>query len=701
MVRSAVKPDGTHAVPRTRPHLNQIMVGLVLLSMGILIVYMYRIIDDLHNEQKDLRGQIVAMANREWPHLLSHPGSDKFLESKDEAVARSGQSNRFAKTMGSYEESRRPVEHIVEEVHPGYMAAFEVPRGDPESKRRLAGFYTIGTAAGVGCYEVADAATTTYDVSSATACSSNSCPDCFITPGTVSQDMTITINSCSSAQWIRSTTRTGIWEYKFINTHATYTMSITDNSGIGITYKVPPQSHVTAWCAASSGTADRLRFPSTTVPTLSVDSGFTLSAGAFDASASSGAFDTSSGTVTLRGNTVVNGANTFATGTGTVSLNGATTVADSTAFNVGATAGSGGVATFYGQVIIGASGNGQSQSLMLYGDFTQADDGDGTAKNFATATGTVTINGDISQASGKSITQSGAGAITSGSGAVQLNGAVTITGSNTFTSGTGTVTLKGNTLVDSTNTFTVGTAGSAGATILYGTLTVGDSTGAAATTLYGALTQNDVGGTPSTITSGTGAIALNGDVDVADSKYLHMLATSSGTFQTGVGTVTLNGNTQIASTRTFTTGSGAVSLQGATTVAQGIQFNVGTGPGNTGNAVLYGPVVIGSSNTNAASRQLTLNGHLVQNDDLDGTASQITSGTGTAAFNGDVTVAFNKDLTMSNTGTGTFTTGTGAVTLNGATTVSTGNTFTITDQGSAIQCNQPDTAASDLCKASR
>ena len=33
--------------------------------------------------------------------------------------------------------------------------------------------------------------------------------------------------------------------------------------------------------------------------------------------------------VTLRGNTVVNGANTFATGTGTVSLNGATTVADS------------------------------------------------------------------------------------------------------------------------------------------------------------------------------------------------------------------------------------------------------------------------------------------------------------------------------------------------------------------------------------
>eukprot|EP00435_Cladocopium_sp_Y103_P043362 s348_g12.t1 len=80
---------------------------------------------------------------------------------------------------------------------------------------------------------------TTYDFSSASACSGNTCPDCFITPGTVSQDMTITISSCSSAQWIRSTTRTGIWEYKFINTHATYTMSITDNSGIAITYKAP------------------------------------------------------------------------------------------------------------------------------------------------------------------------------------------------------------------------------------------------------------------------------------------------------------------------------------------------------------------------------------------------------------------------------------------------------------------------------
>eukprot|EP00438_Fugacium_kawagutii_P008283 Skav201022 [mRNA] locus=scaffold604:36910:43582:- [translate_table: standard] len=67
MARASVKPEGTHAVPRSRPHMNQIMVGLVLLSMGVLIIYMYRIIDDLHNEQKDLRTQITKMATREWP----------------------------------------------------------------------------------------------------------------------------------------------------------------------------------------------------------------------------------------------------------------------------------------------------------------------------------------------------------------------------------------------------------------------------------------------------------------------------------------------------------------------------------------------------------------------------------------------------------------------------------------------------------
>ena len=67
--------------------------------------------------------------------------------------------------------------------------------------------------------------------------------------------------ACSSAKWIRSASRSGagrlgdqlrethksaggaeacwlqVWQYTFINLHGTYTVSVTDNSGSGITYK--------------------------------------------------------------------------------------------------------------------------------------------------------------------------------------------------------------------------------------------------------------------------------------------------------------------------------------------------------------------------------------------------------------------------------------------------------------------------------
>eukprot|EP00913_Durusdinium_trenchii_P016448 g15462.t1 len=618
MVRAA-KVDGT-TVPRSRPHLNQIMVGLVLLAMGTLIVYMYRIIDDLHKEQQDERlGQ--------GPTCVPRVASEKFLDSK-------GEPQRFAKT----------------------------------EKRRLAGFFTTGTAAGVGCFEVADSATTTYTVSSATACNSNACPDCFITPATVSQDMTITIAACSTAQWIRSTTRTGAWEYKFINTHATYTMSITDNSGSGITYKVPPQSHVTGWCTASLGTNDRLYFPSTTLPTLSVDSGLTLSAGAFDASASSGAFSTSSGTNTLNGNTVINGAGTFSTGTGNVGLNGNVLIADSMTFTVGS-AGSGGAAAFYGTVAIGASGvAGQGRTLTHL-----------------------------------TMTNTGTGAFTTGTGAITLNGATTITGSNTFTTGLGNVELKGATTVADSTAFTVGSAGAGGTTTLYGAVVVGDSTGAAAVTVNGNIAQADVGATQTTFTTGTGAVSLNGDVAVASGKNLHMASGGAGTFQTGTGTATIYGNLQISGSKTFTTGTGAVSLQGTTNVADGVAFSVGSN-NNGGLAQFFGQVIIGSSRctANGASTQLDLYGDFVGHDDLDGTAKTFATATGTSTFNGDVAIAFNKDLTMSNTGTGTFTTGTGAIALNGDVTIAAGKTLTVTDYTNAIQCNLASTAPGDtFCKASR
>ena len=59
--------------------------------------------------------------------------------------------------------------------------------------------------------------------------------------------------------------------------------------------------------------------------------------------------------VTLRGSTVVDGANTFTSGTGDVNLNGNTAIGASKTFTVG-TSGSGGATTIYGQVTVGGSG---------------------------------------------------------------------------------------------------------------------------------------------------------------------------------------------------------------------------------------------------------------------------------------------------------------------------------------------------------
>jgi len=685
MARSAIsaKDGPTHSVPRSRAPVNQMMVGVVLLSMGVLIVYMYRIIDDLHREQQDLRGQLMQLAKD-----TAHAGSEKFLR-KDEPgdfFAHSGAQAR-----------RRP---HVEEIFPGHMAAFE----DAEEKRRLAGFMTTGTSAGVGCFEISDAATVSIDVSSTSACNSNVCPDCFITPATVSQDITLTIQACSSAQWIRSTSRSGVWVYTFINTHATQTVSVADNSGAGITYKVPAQSYVTAYCAASLGTGNRLNFPSTTLPTLSVDSGLTLSAGDFDASASTGAFKTSSGAVTVNGDTTISGAKTFTTGTGNVGLNGATTVADSTTFTVGS-AGAGGTTTLYGNTVVGDTGSGNGASITLNGNFAQADV-TGSTSTFSTGTATVSLNGHVEVANNKNLhmTNTGSGTFQTGTGTVTLNGATTVSSANTFTTGTGAVTLNGNTAIADSMTFTVGSAGAGGASTLYGNLVVGStaSGGGATTTVNGNFAQGDVtGASVSTFSTGTGAISLNGDVEVATGKNLHMVATSSGTFQSGTGTVTFNGNTQLSGSTTFTTGTGQINLNGATQVADSTPFSVGSISAG-GTTQLFGAVIVGSGSANGASTSLDVYGDVTFHDDQDGTAKTFASATGAVTFNGDIGVAAAKNLIMANTGTGQFQTGTGTVTLSGDTTVSSGKTLTVATYTNVIQCSHASgETGSTYCRASR
>lgn len=649
------------------------LLALVLIAlMATVIAYMYRTIDRLHRDQQEMRVQLVSLQNGEMRH--------EFLESREPREPRVPQhgSDFAAQRLGGL-----------------------VSSGGPP--RKLSSF-TVGTTLGVGCFQISDAAAAGYDVSGSN-CNSNACPDCFITPSTVSQAIVLTVSSCSSAMWARSQTRAGAWAYTFINTSPTYTMSVTDNSGSGITYKVAVNSHVLAFCASSQGTSNRLHWPSTTLPTLSVDSGLTLSAGNFDASSSSGTFKTSTGVNTLGGNTIQSGSKSFATGTGTVSLNGATTVADSTTFTVGSST-AGGASQFFGSVTIGGSASGASVSTTLYGSFAQNDDASGATKTFSTASGANSFNGHIAVASGKNLimSSSGAGALTTGTGVVTINGNTLISGSNTFATGSGTVSLNGATTVAASTTFTVGSSAAGGASQFYGPVTIGGSASGASvsTTLYGSFSQNDdASGSTKTFSTATGAVSLNGDIAVASGKNLAMVSTGAGAFTSGTGVVTLNGNTIISSSKTFATGTGSVSLNGATTVADGIPFSVGS-LGAGGISQFFGSVQIGGSSGTGYSRNLNVYGSVSLNNDADGTLSTFSTATGGVSLNGDVAVATNKHLLMSNTGTGTFQTGTGPISLNGDTTIFGTHTFMITAYSNALACNH---AAGDVgntfCKASR
>ncbi|CAE8601991.1 unnamed protein product [Polarella glacialis] len=655
------------------------------MSMAFLIVYMYQVIDGLHREQQGLHREQQGLLREQHEmrtQISQLAGSDQYP---------SGSSNRLVtqQVRPEFLEARRFGPEVGLRTLEGADTFAEAER------RKLAAIFTTGQTAGVGCYELDDAAVNTIDVSSLTGCNSKVCPDCFVTPATLSQGTTLTIQACSGAQWVRSTTRTGIWVYTFINTHATYTVTVVDNGG-GVTYKIPAGSFVTAYCASALGTTNRLYFPSTDLPTLTVDSGFTLSAGAFDASSSTGAFTTSSGTVTLSGNTAISGASTFVTGTGAISLNGHTTVGPSApkTFNVGVS-GTAGATSLFGALTVGDTSN--TAATAVYGTFLQTG-----AYTFGTGTGTITLNGHTTVATAKNLhmTAGGAGTFQTGTGSATLNGDTTISGSGTFTTGSGVVQLNGDTTVgpSASRTFTVGVSGTAGATTLYGSLTVGDSSNNAATTLVGSFVQSGL----NTFATGTGTISLNGDTTVASAKNLQMAAGGSGSFQTGTGSVTLNGNTQISSSNTFTTGTGAVELSGTTLVTAGKTFTVGsaiTAAAGTNNVQLFGDVFIGGSTTGQGT-SLTIYGNVAFTND--GNPKTFTSSHTTHTFDGDIGIGAGYDLTMAGTGAGTFTTGTGTVQINGATTIASGKTFTALDAGpNAMKCAADNLQSNLYCRASR
>jgi len=196
-------------------------------------------------------------------------------------------------------------------------------------------------------------------------------------------------------------------------------------------------------------------------------------------------------------------------------------------------------------------------STTIYGDFSQNDDGGGTAKSFSTATGDNLLNGHTTVANNKDLhmTSTGSGTFQSGTGTVALHGNVNIAGAKTFTSGTGQVSLAGAVQIADNTPLSVGSPGQGGITQMFGTVEIGGNTLGTSTGLdvYGNVRfLDDISGAPRTFSTGTGAVALNGDVTVATDKNLHMTDTGTGTFKTGTGPISLNGDVTVKAASDFT-----------------------------------------------------------------------------------------------------------------------------------------------------
>jgi len=331
------------------------------------------------------------------------------------------------------------------------------------SARRLDQLWTVGTTVGVGCFTIADGSND-YNVGSA-ACNSLNCPSCFITPS-LTQHSTLIIDSCDSHYWgiTGTTARSGVWMYTFINTHATYKLTVSTKNGgsaiAGNTFIVPALSSITAYC--KTGGAGQLYFPSTTLPQLTVEGAATLSStlavsgtstlsgavglsGALTMSGANGiTMNGGALTVGSNGNFVQSGTGTFSTGTGAVSLNGDVTVATTKSLELAGSGGSGGIT-------IAGAGN----FVMGTGSISSTSPSPAPAVTFAS---------NVVLASGMGLTLAGAGGITmGGSGAFNMGSS-----SGAFTSGTGIVSLKGATTVASSKTLSTPTLSLATASITCG-----------------------------------------------------------------------------------------------------------------------------------------------------------------------------------------------------------------------------------------
>jgi hypothetical protein len=404
----------------------------------------------------------------------------------------------------------------------------------------------------------------------------------------------------------------------------------------------------------------------------------------FDFSGSTGTFDTSTGAVTLRGDTTVASGKTLTAGSGTtagigVNVLTGNALAGGTALNVDT-----GTSAFSGNAVnITSGGNFTGTLVNLSANATAG----GTVLGIST---NVLTNGAVINANlGSSI-------YTGTAGALRLTANSASSGVLLAVSGT-TLAANGGTAAQ----FTLGTPGGAaepseGKALHVALGNVGDAyyanagsgyvdrfarfqvagvdvfsvTGTSITTTN-SFTQSGA----ATLSTGTGAISLNGDTTIAAGKNVTASGGSkldfsgaTGTFDTSSGAVTLHGDTTLASGKTLTAGAGTIG---------GTAVNVSTGNGLTGGTALN--VDTGTSAFSGNAVHVTSGGAFTGTQ-LQLSANSTTAGTvlGISATSLTTGKAIDVQLAAAYTGGGT---NQGAVNIRGA--AFTGNLLSVSASSDA------------------
>ena len=330
-------------------------------------------------------------------------------------------------------------------------------------------------------------------------------------------------------------------------------------------------------------------------------------------------FTSGSGDVALNGNTTISGSKTFTTGTGNVSLNGDVTINSNKTFTTGT-----GAVSLNGNVTLGSHANdtitfkGKANSaldmnnnnIITTGDISCATITLGS-RNLEHASDHQHLNGASSNnnSPGKAVIINPDGDVTIRNNLIsgldsKCNNAFrscVALGRQNYTGGTGaraSFAIGCQNVVeddDGANNFpwgcgAIGYGAFANENIRFaiGTLTAADLNNTSynmdhrhnETTNNNKFEINSAGDViikqalnvngnttisgSKTFTTGTGNVALNGDVTIASGKDILMQGAS--TFTSGSGDVALNGNTTISGSKTFTTGTGAVALNGDVTL---------------------------------------------------------------------------------------------------------------------------------------